>query len=153
MMERAGGGLYGIAADRNTAVFGNDDGVDPGALTCAGYGAEVADVGHTVEEHDERQYPRLVKLGDKVVETVVGYGRHHREDTLMVLACDAVDALDRDALHHHPVGPRLRDEFRSKVALQVLGNEYLVYFLSGVDSLNDGAESVDIIVSFHSFIF
>ncbi len=121
-------------------------------LACTCDGTEIAHVSDAVEHHDERQQAGLVEFGNQMIEAVICHGRHHGQHALMILARYAVDALYGHTLHHDPhLAGKLR-ELRGEVAVQILGHEYLVDILSGLESLHDGAYAINIVGTVHLLI-
>ena len=109
----------------------------PGTLGRTGNGAEVAYVGNTVEEDNER---RLI-LGDplqNIRKLHIGDGCHLRHDTLMVAAHEAVEFLDGHLLPAQPVPHAEVLQLLHQRSLGPLADVEPLDLLPGLDGLGHG---------------
>ena len=134
-------------------MLGDHDGIGAGTFGRAGYGAEVAHVGDAVEHHHEGEHALLEELRHKMVETVIGHGRHHGYHALMVLARDAVEALHGHTLGHHAVSADLVEELRGEIAREVFADKHFIYLFAGFDGFHHGADAENIIGGLHNLSF
>ena len=122
----------------------------PGALGRAGDGAEIADVGHPVEDHHQR---RLV-LGhpfQDVGQPDIFDGRNLRHDTLVVAACEAVELFDRHLLHPHAVTDAEVFQLRHQLPFGTFADVKFLDLASSLDSFGHGTYPENNVV--HSSLF
>lgn len=111
-------------------MLGNHYGVGSRALGRTGYGTEVPNISDAVEHYHEGKHSGLEKLGNEIIDGMIGDGRHHGYHALMVLAGDAVETLLGHTLHHEPILACECKEFSCKRPRKVFSDKELVYFFT-----------------------
>ena len=150
MKEGSGGSLYRIGTNADAAARGNDNGIDTTALRSTRDSTEITDVSDAVEHKDERQHAIFKKRGHNIRQAAIIDCRHLRYDSLMILACNAVESFDRHALNGYAGFAGHTAKTYCEVAVKVFLNEEFVDSATGLDSLEGGMHSKDIIVAVHS---
>ena len=149
VVECTGRCLDSVGVDSYAASFGDDDGVGSDTLGCAGNGAEVAHIGDAVEHDDDGQDAFFVELWHDVVKVVVGDCGKLCHYALVILACDAINALHWHSLVDDVVGAYEVKKFVGEVALEVFFDEYAVDLFTCFDGFDNGSDAEDVFVAFH----
>ena len=120
---------------------GYDDGINACTVAGSGNRTEVAHIGNTVEQHKERHLALFVESGYKRVDACILHCRDICNHTLMVLACNAVQFLNRNTHNRNCTSAQSREQFTRQLALQVTLYKYLINLLTGLNSLKNGAHA------------
>ena len=146
--------LHSIGVNRNAVVRRDYYGIDTGAVTGSCNGTEVAHIGYAVEQHQERHLALFVKGRDKSIYTRILHCRNICNDTLVVLACYAVQLLDRHTHNRNRAPFERSEQFTRQLALQVTLHQYLVNLLAGLNSLKNGTYAeYHLVCIYHIILF
>ena len=100
-MQGTGRGLDGIGVGSRSAHGRHYQRIDTGTLAGAGYGAKVAHIGNTVEQHQQRRATLLVEQRHNILDVLIFYRCGKCHHTLMILLSQSVEFLLRHTLHRN----------------------------------------------------
>ena len=142
----------GIGIDAHTFMVWNDDGAHSGTFTGASHRAEVAHVGHSVKNHDKGVLTVVKQLRHHVLDTVIGYSRHHGEHALVVAAGDAVDFLYGDPLHGNAQRTCAVRYGLCRIGVECLAQQNLVDVFAGFDGFEHCMNAVNVLGFVNHFV-
>ena len=150
-MQRTGRSLDRIGIDRHTTFRWNHNGIYTRTLTGAGYRSEVAHISHPIQQDNKRIFSLLIHKGNDVFQPLISNGRHECDHTLVVLACETIQALLRHPLHRNRSSSQHLHQPFGQLTLQLSLDQDLVYLFIRLNGLHHGTNAKYHLVFLHYY--